>query len=383
MKSRWRCGFTLVELLVVITIIGILIALLLPAVQAAREAARRGQCTNQLKQLGLALHNYHNIFNVFPAGEGGTSQGGCWPSSATSTGSNCTSLSPFVPLLPYYEQTTLWDQINSPLTDSYGTHWPRFGTYPLHGPRYIASWAGNIYGYPPFGEEIRCLLCPSDPSAKGLTSSWSMPKVSYAPCKGDEIQYIENSADAARRGIFARGIWFGITDITDGASNTLALSERAVWSGGNQILGGTSSHANFTNMGAASGARPIVCMQEKQPGGTLLNYTTTSWWVGASWACGQNIGHGFTTVLPPNAPSCWSSLSSGSDFAVGLATAQSYHPGGVNVCMADGSCRFVTETIDTGDLNSAEARALGVAQSPYGVWGAMGSRRGGESVALP
>ncbi len=366
------------ELLVVITIIGILIALLLPAVQAAREAARRGQCTNQLKQLGLALQNYHNIFNVFPAGEGGTSQGGCWPTSATQPGSNCNSLSPFVPLLPFFEQTTIWDQINSPMVDSYGTHWPRFGTYPLHGPR---TTYNSVYGYPPFGVEIRCLLCPSDGSAKGYSASYSMPKTSYAACKGDEIQYINNSADSLRRGIFAKQIWFGIADITDGTSNTVALSERAVYPGGNQILGGTSNSASFTSMGAASGPRPSLCLQEKQPGGTLLNYTTSSWWVGTSWACGQNIGHGFTTVLPPNAPACWS--GSASDFAVGLATAQSFHPGGVNVCMADGSCRFVTETIDTGDLNSAEARALGVQASPYGVWGAMGSRRGGESVTLP
>lgn len=381
--SARRRGFTLVELLVVITIIGILIALLLPAVQAAREAARRGQCTNQLKQLGLALQNYHNVFNVFPAGEGGTSGSACWPVSATNTGSNCDSLSVFVPLLPYYEQATLWDQINNPLVDGYGTRWPRFGTYTLHGPRYIASWAGNVYGYPPFGEEIKSLLCPSDGFAKGYTSSWSMPKISYAACKGDEIQYINNAGDTGRRGIFAKRVWFGIQDITDGTSNTLALSERAVWTGANQILGGTSASGSFTGLGAASGPRPTVCMQQKLPGNLLANYSSSSWWVGTSWAAGQNIGHGFNTILPPNAPSCWAGDGSSSDFNIGIATAQSYHPGGVNVCMADGSCRFVAETIDTGNLNSAEARAIGATQSPYGVWGALGSRRGGETVVVP
>src|SRR5512136_577232 len=103
MWSRGKTGFTLVELLVVIAIIGILIALLLPAVQAAREAARRSQCTNNLHQLGLALHNYHSTMNCFPSMEQGTTAvgaGGC----CSPTGSNHGWLSGFVLLLPYFEQ---------------------------------------------------------------------------------------------------------------------------------------------------------------------------------------------------------------------------------------------------------------------------------------
>jgi len=104
-------AFTLVELLVVIAIIGILIALLLPAVQAAREAARRSQCTNNLKQFGLANHNYHDTYKALPARRGGTSS---YPNPGSSRShANFDRLSPFIPLLPFYEQGAMYDQIKA------------------------------------------------------------------------------------------------------------------------------------------------------------------------------------------------------------------------------------------------------------------------------
>ena len=120
-KRSQRHAFTLVELLVVIAIIGILIALLLPAVQAAREAARRNQCSNNLKQLGVGLHGYHDITGSFPFGRGGT---------ATGAMSNSSRVSGFIPLLPYIEQTAIYDQIRA------GGN----GAPPL-GPRGWSSWA--------------------------------------------------------------------------------------------------------------------------------------------------------------------------------------------------------------------------------------------------
>src|SRR5690348_4004442 len=141
-RARARRAFTLIELLVVIAIIAVLIALLLPAVQQAREAARRAQCKNSLKQLGLALHNYHDVYNVFPFGQGGTNNG--------SGSSNQNVLSGVVMLLPYLDQTPLWNQISSGGTFATGTYLP-MGPNPQ-----------NWDVYPPWTIQIPVLRCPSD-----------------------------------------------------------------------------------------------------------------------------------------------------------------------------------------------------------------------------
>lgn len=358
-------GFTLVELLVVITIIGILVSLLLPAVQMAREAGRRAQCLNQLKQLGLAMHSYHDVHGTFPAGGGGT-QGCCWGSQcspARDVGTNCGTLSGFVGMLPYLEQSALFDTISAPLTAN-GHSFPAFGGYPM--------WNA----YTPFTTRLPFLLCPSDPVA-GATprnTTYCPSACNYRMCVGDAWSNIMDSqGNTKQRGIFGSGVWIGVQDIPDGTSNTIALSEGAINRGFNQVIGGIAA--------ATSLSTAAECLTMRASSTTLTNYGGSAGYVGKAWSFGGTPFTFFDTVLPPNAPAC---IQTGSGTCTwercgGVMPPQSYHAGGVNACMADGSGRFISETIDTGDLTKAQV--TGSKPSPYGVWGALGSRAGGEAIS--
>lgn len=216
LRRRSR-GFTLIELLVVIAIIAVLIALLLPAVQQAREAARRTQCKNNLKQLGLALHNYHDTFNTFtPRATGSDCPGG--------SGGNCQWKSGFVGLLPFFEQAPLFQKIAA------GGQMENGNTYPPGGP---TPWDG---GYPPWRQQLTMLVCPSDVSPS--QSSFGIGVTNYMFSVGDSIRF--GHWERTGRGLFpqVRGTRFG--DITDGTSNTIAMGERCRWTGDRMILG---SHA--------------------------------------------------------------------------------------------------------------------------------------------
>jgi prepilin-type N-terminal cleavage/methylation domain-containing protein len=220
-----RPAFTLVELLVVIAIIGVLVGLLLPAVQAAREAARQMSCSNNFKQLGLAIHDYHDAFKTLPMHGGGT-----WVDSAPIGGNttNRMNLSVWVGLTPFFEQQPLWEQISNPLVNNSGTPNP----WPKMGPE------TDTAAYSPWMVELSALRCPSDPG-KGLPS---FGRTNYAVCLGDSVRYMDQGplgilqdttlqitnlslhaqeARAACRGAFVSHQFDSFASIRDGLSNTI------------------------------------------------------------------------------------------------------------------------------------------------------------------
>ncbi|MEW4561231.1 DUF1559 domain-containing protein [Bremerella sp. JC770] len=356
---RNRAGFTLVELLVVIAIIGVLIALLLPAVQQAREAARRMECSNKLKQLGIAMHNHHDTYLHFPAlrdNNGGT--------RSTNPRGNEGRNSGLMHILPFIEQGAIYDTLSQPGTFS--------GTAVLaFGPIRERAW------YPPYVAKIEAFVCPSNPSSPANIWSNSFGARSYAVSMGDSINSNHNLENP--RGIFGRvdhneRSQIDMSSITDGTSNTIMMAERSFGVSGDD----KNIRGYFANGVSGLNSSPIDCMTTASQGRYLSSQSVqTGRAVGVQWFDGYPAFTGVTTVLPPNSPSC--AVDNWGD-SWGLFSASSYHPGGVMVLMADASVQFIPETIDTGDLTAGESTS---GPSPYGVWGALGSKSGGEVASLP
>ncbi len=370
LRSSFRPAFTLVELLVVIAIIGILVGLLLPAVQQAREAARRMSCSNNLKQLGLSLHNYESTHKRFPSMQTG--------SGTIFAGQQRFAMSGVYSLLPFMEQTALYNNLET---------------------IQLEPWNGNAN----YLARQKFLECPSDageaePTSAGRTRGLN----SYAFCGGDNYissQWMlpneerNNAALAAQklviknRGIFGRANFPKIGEISDGTSNTLAFSEfnrpESVQSIGMVVL---------------IAADPL----------TYSPLSCRAQWNGRTWANqalvftgdtargyrayeGKAFFAGFTTILPPNSPSCMVSTGVTSPhWFSGIYSAGSQHTGGAQVALADGSVRFINQSIDTGNLGAVAPISAGgglsnsgnAGLSPYGTWGALGTMQGGEVVTL-
>ncbi|GIW96560.1 MAG: prepilin-type N-terminal cleavage/methylation domain-containing protein [Pirellulaceae bacterium] len=348
-RDRQVGGFTLVELLVVIAIIGILVALLLPAVQAAREAARRSQCSNHLKQLGLALHNYHDVYRSLPARSAGT---------VTSN----LMLSGFVAMLPYLEQGPLFDQIAA------GD--PAAGIPPW-GPDTSQNWAvWNV--------RLPVLICPSN--ATGFADPVGFFSLNnYCFSGGDDYVNMNGTNRANTRGMFGRGFWFGFHDVLDGLSNTVAMSERLRQGTSGYVTVGPRQMDHRVAYGTIPGlmnSPPIVALSITD-GRFFLGGTTVIRRFGFRWYRGHCRFTAFNTVIAPNGPT----VEDPNDIDSGVYPPSSYHPQGVMVLMGDGSVRFVNNNIDTGNLGVAQANTYR-GPSNYGVWGAMGSKLNQDIVLL-
>ncbi len=348
---RPHVAFTLVELLVVIAIIGVLVALLLPAVQTAREAARRTQCVNHLKQLGIALHNYHDTHQVFPYRQGGT---GTTATSAVTT--NQQQGSGMTMLLPFIEQQNLYNAIASPQRFG-GTNYEPFG-----------DTAPDASGYELWFTNIPALICPSNSRAKVFSS---FGPCHYAFSGGDTAARIQSSTLGVR-GLFGYQSKRRMANITDGTSNTIAMAEVATSIGtGTRRMWGGIARDQGTSVAINS---PILCKQTIDASGTYKSSVVTlSEARGSRWARGTAEYMGVSTILPPNSPSCQTGIFN----SAGIFSSTSRHPSGVQVLFCDASARFISQNINSGNLASPEILKEDGA-SPYGVWGALGSIAGDE-----
>jgi len=349
----------LVELLVVIAIIGILVALLLPAIQAAREAARRSQCTNNLKNIVLATMNYEDTYKRLPSRQAGS---GTIPSRQLRL-----RMSGFVAIAPFNEMSARFDEImrvqNAPWANS---EW----------------WTTNV----------PILECPSDAGTRQPAGGGPFGLCSYAFCSGDNYETSvvnptertdQALADQTRpvfnRGIYGRHSYTAMAEILDGTSNTIALAERS------------RPHDRT--------ARGMAAVDASGAPGTFVPLSCRAYWGGTSyiptapmftadtspgyrWGDGAAFFHAMTTILPPNTAVCLigdpSWQNGGGHYGPGIWTATSDHPGGVMVAMQDGSTRFVSDSVDSGNLAVVAPSANWSGPSPYGVWGALGTKAGLE-----
>ncbi|QDU30560.1 hypothetical protein ETAA8_57060 [Anatilimnocola aggregata] len=318
-----RPAFTLVELLVVIAIIGVLVALLLPAVQAAREAARRASCQNNLRQLGLALHNYESAFQVFP------------PSSITDGGAASQPWSGQSFLLPYMEGAGQFSKIDF----SVGYH-----------------TSTNKALFPPNGiaaTKVKVLMCPSDPNDKARLNAGVAEH--YPLCYGLSVgpYLVYNPTTRADGGAaFAPNARMTAASIGDGLSNTLGMSEVKAFNP--RFHDATLPATAPATPGAVSGS---------VSGGAWSEFNGHT-----EWVCGRAIHTGFTTTFVPNTKVPHvsggktfdidvSSMREGAtttDNTYGVITSRSYHPGTVCTLLMDSSVRSISSTV-----NLATWRALG------------------------
>lgn len=381
MSSNRRLAFTLVELLVVIAIIGILIALLLPAVQAAREAARRMQCSNNFKQWGLALHNYHDANNAFPAGAAKKNRS---VNGWDATESDWMPFGPTFALFPYMEQGARYDALVGDNMTQYGKTGYNSG-WVIEG--VATTDAGRAINTP-----LPAVLCPSDGDTKiagynrcaRISIQYCVGDCGYCPWYPDSVMQSWNANHPGllgRRGFFGAENWKTFGSLADGSSNCIAASERAIQTANGGAPNGTEYDRKRGTIGGANGwleggvfGRPIDCITEAQkPEHQPTIKTPADIWRGHFMLGGRAYDNGFNTMLAPNAVSCHDG------YGTMIVPPSSYHTGGVNVLLGDGSVRFVSNSIGTGDPNLGQKTT---GQSPFGPWGSAGSVNGGESTTL-
>ncbi len=343
MPQRRQClrAFTLVEVLVVITILGILVALLLPAVQSAREAARRLWCGNSLRQLGVAIHQYHDQHRVLPPGAlvDQLPNGSLWTSY----------LGPHARILPFIEQNAVYGAMNT--NTSYG----------------------DLDNKLAVGRVISGFLCPSEVHQEPVSHSafGNIGGVSYGFCMGD--WYVWNgtgNVSVPCRSAFGVNFSRRWADFSDGLSNTLLMSEVKNYQVTIRDCGSFSQINNPNNIPPPDSEPLAVCPEYQGSGCTVFRKAHTQW---AEMSVHHN---GFTTAWPPNKRTPGGNGLVETDVDVlsrrerlggptfAAITSRSYHPGGVESLLADGSVRFTAQSLDGF------------------VWRALGTVGGGEVIPL-
>lgn len=328
---RPRAGFTLVELLVVIAIIGVLVALLLPAVQQAREAARRMTCVNRLKQLQLAIHNYHDTYLQFPPGAiNGRPDDN--PNGAHGSGTPAIGASWSLMILAQIEQTALFEQFMVIANErAEVTDWLGNGTYTSKG-----ITVGS--------EQMDAFLCPTHPSnteqLRNGTGLEDLARGNYSACYG-KAGYGQIHTNAGNEGgVFGTNAKFSMRDVIDGTANTISLSEL-------QFRLSNSTGPSYQDT-RGTWAYPVM-------GADIFSTKTgpNSTTPDGVWGCRN---------FPEENMPC---VQIGSPYTEMYSAARSYHPGGVVGAMTDGSVRFFPETID------------------LTIWQGIGTRGGREVAPLP
>lgn len=326
MRGRNRAGFTLVELLVVIAIIGILVALLLPAVQAAREAARRMQCGNNLKQLGLSLQNYHDVYKIFPPALMSSGRYPCATNNRYPEGVR--NHSGFVLLMPFYEQQALFGQLDL-----------RYATNPSNPPAYPCG-APVLNPNPNFAllaRRLPTLECPSDPQTgekrvELSTDFYAMNpagfRTNYLFCTGVMTDYndIHEAYNAdVRQGAFGNSGAARIASVTDGTSSTIAIGEA---SGGRKKI--STSFGPWGLIGTHTCCHGRVVSNSAGPNIVLSTTTCPD----QNWAINKDWQADTCAPIPANFGKSYAWVFN------------SLHPGGAQFVLCDGSTQFYAQTID-------------------------------------
>jgi prepilin-type N-terminal cleavage/methylation domain-containing protein/prepilin-type processing-associated H-X9-DG protein len=322
-----RRGFTLIEILVVVAIIGVLVALLMPAINSARESARRTSCADNLRQIGLATQNYVDAHQMYPSGR---------TNGVAGSGQNW---SPLAGILPFIEGQMVYELLN-------------FDFIPGHDAN---DTARKI--------DVNTYLCPSDAVGAYRPQGVKNANSNYRACAGSDW-----TVDETNDGVFPDATFTRIAEVTDGTSKTVLYSERVLGDGDDNRV---DRLADVYKIARSNKTRDDVykaCSSVRIGSPATLGSENQSSNAGRQWLNGQMFTTRYMHVMPPNAPSCARPKAAGGDLDSsingqgGAMTANSRHPGGVNVVLADGSVQRVQDAVD------------------LAIWRALATKSNGEIV---